>query len=284
MMPAPPVYEQTKSDEGVIDLSEPSYGGWLDAITPESEELLPEQRVSAGTSAPYMDQTYDQAFAQEGSSVEASATTLQPPQTNISIQINMPNLPKLHWPKFKLPVWPYRRVAIWVAIGTGSLAVLVGVVFLAKHFVFMSKVPLSVSEGAASLSGQLTTPTFVPVAPKNKPYLAQGKSQATAFDGKRDSYSFTDTLENVPLTVSEQPVPANFASASQAVTTIAKSLGATHTLQTHGLVAYEAKSDKSATQTIILVNNDILIFIQSNFPHDDGTWEGYIDSLQQPAS
>jgi hypothetical protein len=275
------VYQQTvaQPDEGVINLSEPTHAGWLDAIAPETSEF--ESVEPAPVSDTNTPATVAEFAAESGA--EATAAVLNQPQTNISIQISMPSLPKLHWPKIKLPELPYRRIAIWTAAGASTLVVLTGGFYLTRHFIFKTR-PLSVAGGSASLAGKLTSPTFVPVAPKNHLELAEGKSQATAFDGKRDSYSYTDTIENVPLTVSEQPIPANFSSAQQAISSIARSMNATSTLKTHGTVAYEAKNSKTSTQTIIFTMDNLLIFMQSNFQHDDGSWENYINSLQQPAS
>lgn len=288
--PPRPVYETVpaKAEESVIDLSEPAHGGWLDAIDPGADEV-PIIDVPEALASPAVIAAAQQPAAMEETApvadAETAAMALNPPQTNISIQISMPNIsmPKLHWPEIKIPAWPYRRIAIWSAVGAGSLVLLAGGGLLTKKY-FFDKPPLSVADGAASLSGLLSNPTFTPFAPKTKPQLAQGKSQATAFDGKRDSYSYTDNIQNVPLTVSEQPIPSNFSSAAQAVASIAKSMNATHVIKASGLTAYEAKSSQTSTQTLILTNANILIFLQSNFPHDDGTWANYISSLQQPAN
>jgi hypothetical protein len=267
--PPRPVYQQaaTKLDENLIDLSEPLHSGWLDAIAPEPP-----------TTSNNMMEIAPERVSETAEAVQAL------PATNISIQISMPSIPKFHWPKLPtLPAWPYKLIAVWGAIGAGGLLVLAVGFVLIKHYDF-SKSDIPITTGTAALSSALSNPTFVPVAPKNKPQLATGKSQATAFDGHRDTYSYTDNLDNVPLTVSEQPIPANFSSATQAVASIAKSIGAAYTLKPPGTVAYEAESNKTSAQTIVFSADNLLIFIQSNFSHDNGTWQDYIASLQQPAN
>jgi hypothetical protein len=258
--PPRPVYQQATAvtDEALIDLSEPSHGGWLDSIA--SEPLMAEAMSEGGS--------------------EAAEMTQALPAANISIQISMPKLPEFHWPT--LPTLPYKRIAIWSAAVIASLAVLVGGFLIAKHMFYHPKPAVAISTGSAALASTLAKPTFVPVAPKTKPQLAEAQSRATAFDGKRDSYSYTDAFQGMPFTVSQQPLPANFSSATQAVAMVAKSIGATATLKTLGTIAYEATDTKSQSQTIVFSIDNLLIFIQSGFTHDSNTWENYIASLQAP--
>ncbi len=250
-------YTNNIQSEEKIDLNEPWKGGWLESISP------PNQSTDAS-------QTNDVPEAAEMSQTLPSATS------NISIQINMP---KLHWPKIKLPPLPYKKIAIWVGIGIVSLVIIIGAIFTVKHFFFKPKpvVSMGASQDDAAI---LTSPTFKPVAPKSKPNLAQGSSQATSFDGKLDSYSFTDSLNGVPLTVSQQPIPATFSSASQALSSVAKSMNAKTIIPTSsGLPAYEVFNANTSIQSLVFTMNNLLIFIQSNFQHSNAEWTNYINSL-----
>lgn len=252
-------YNQVKEasnsqDSENIDLNEPWKGGWLDSIAPNQNS----QSVNNGPEVAEMSQNLPAA------------------STNISIQINMP---KLHWPKIKLPELPYKKIAIWVAIGVITLTVAVTAIFAVKHFFFKPK-PVVSMDSLQGDAAYLSNPTFKPIAPKSKPTLGQGNSQATSFDGKLDSYSFTDSLDGVPLTVSQQPIPATFSSATEALASVAKSMNAKTVIPTSlGSPAYEAYDANTSTQSLIFTINNLLIFIQSNFQHSNSQWTNYIDSL-----
>lgn len=278
--PIQTVHEEptSRADDGVIDLSEPTRGGWLDAIVPEPDDdelRLNVAPVEITEMAVDQQQPGSLADIAPEAGAEAATAALQPPQTNISIQISVPHL---RWPKWHLPALPYKRIAIWTAIVVGTIIVAVVGLVVVKHFFFHPK-PMQALTGAQALAAGLSRPTFVPVAPKDKPQLAQGNSRGTAFDGRRDSYSYTDSMGGVPFTVSEQPMPATFSSASQGLAAVAKSVGASTVIPTKGLSAYETNNSKTSTQTIVFSVNNLLVFIQSYFPHNNGAWAQYINSL-----
>jgi hypothetical protein len=187
----------------------------------------------------------------------------------------MPKLPKS---KPKLPAWPYRRLAIRVGLIVVLLAASLGVYKLISG-VLEAKPKLATG---SHQSGAATSvkPPFTPVAPKDKPELAQGGSDKTAYDGNRDVYSYTDSLLGTSLTVSQQVRPPNFASAQQAVSQVAKSAGAREPIQFKDGTAYLSTDAKTGAQTIIASVKELLIFIQSPYRHSAQDWQAYLDSLQ----
>lgn len=127
-----------------------------------------------------------------------------------------------------------------------------------------------------------TKPGFKPVIPASKTELAAGKAGQTAFDTKRDTYSYNDTLKGQALVVSQQPLPANFKSNKDALANISKALNATQAVVTSaGATGYIATDTKSNSQTVVFALNDKLIFIRSPFSHPTTDWQVYLSTLKQ---
>jgi hypothetical protein len=255
--PPRPVYEQKPPPESLINLNEATNTtGWIDEIADPPVEPEP-------LTLPAVD-----------GSAEAVEAMMAP--TNISIQIS---LPKLHKPE--LPALPYKRIARWAIIVAVALTVVIGGLATAKHFIHHAPQAAATAGGYQALAAAaLTKPSFAPIAPSTKPSLAEVGNQGTSFDGTRDSYSYSDTIENVPLIVSQQPLPSKFSNAAKAVSTAAQAIGARQTITTKSTVAYMATSSKTTNQSLVFSLKGLLIFIQSDFPHSADDWKNYINSLQ----
>jgi len=201
-------------------------------------------------------------------------------ETNININISLPKIPELKLKKPTLPALPnlpYKKIAIYSSIAIAALAIVISSIVLLNHHTTKLKPVVSTSDGHSPNLG-LSTPTFTPVAPKDKPQLAKGIS-GTTFDGSRDSYSFTDVLNGTPLVVSQQPIPSKYNSPTAAVEAAAKSIGATTVLPTNNIEAYMATNNTSKSQIIVFSMKDILLFIQSYFTHPASIWADYINNL-----
>jgi len=127
----------------------------------------------------------------------------------------------------------------------------------------------------------VSQPTFTPVAPKDKPQLATLHTGVSSFDAKHDVYSYSDTVRNNAILVSEQPIPASFSSKEQALSTVSKSLNATQAITVGSDKAMIATNSKSNSQTVVYVYQDLLIFIQSPFTHTSPDWQAYLSSLKE---
>lgn len=254
--PQPPATNET----ALIDLNEPNTGGWLDSLAPAGA-MQAQQARSAAFESP-----------------EAVQALPGPGQT-ISVQISLPTKIKLPKPQLPaLPAWNYRKVAIWAAIGAAGLVVLIVGLVIARHL--LQKPPQAALTATQRLSASLSRPSFNPVAPKDKAGLAASQAGSTSYDGSRDVYSYQDTLLGTMLVVSQQPVPAKFNTPSQAVSSIAKAMGAKTDFKSRYGTVYEVIDSRSGAQTFILSIHNVLIFIQSNYHHDTTDWINYINSLQ----
>jgi len=152
---------------------------------------------------------------------------------------------------------------------------------------------LPVSQATASAS-QLTNPAsalsaptttnasatlnFTPVVPTDESQLADLGSNA--FVPAHDSYTFDDLFLAEPLQVSEQPVPSGYSSVASAVSKVANSLHATTQIAITGGTAYLATDSSTKKQTVVLSMNDLLLFIQSDYPHTVTQWQAYIGNLR----
>ncbi len=247
-----PVHESASMPpEAAIDLSKPDTGGWLDAINPEDSQptLVASTDVTAAEALP---------------------------APTISVQISLPS--NISLPKPRLPAWPYRKIAIRAGIATAVVAVLLTGTLVSMHFLRHSSQPKLTQ--AQKLATNLAQPTFAPVAPKDKAGLAAGEAGKTTFDGSRNTYSYQDTLGNVPLIVSQQPIPAKFNTSQEAVSSAAQSLGAKTTFATHYGKVYMFTSTKSNAQMLVLSVNSLLVFIQSSFTHSTADYTTYINNLK----
>lgn len=167
-----------------------------------------------------------------------------------------------------------------------SAVVMVGMV-VGSQLLKQTSTPQALGSGSAAISGLQATPvklTFTPVVPRNKPDLATPQAGKSAYDSKKNVFSYTDTLKGTGLVVSEQPLPKQFKSGDEAVVSITKNLNANEAIKTatgKGSIATDAKSQ---AQTVVYTSDNLLIFVQSPFVHPLSEWQLYLASLKPPQS
>jgi hypothetical protein len=205
--------------------------------------------------------------------VEPSQTAGPP---NVTININVPkfSLPKIKMPSLpKLPALPYRRLMAVSAI----LAVLTaGAWWGIDHW---RSGPKGTETPAVAGETVRSSPSFTPLAPKDKPQLAQSTAKVTAYDGRHDTYSYVDLLPGGHITVSEQALPTNTGSPDKALATVALRSGADKRFETKSGTAYMRTDPKNGSQIVIFSINSLLLFINSPYGHTTATWKAYIDSF-----
>ena len=200
-----------------------------------------------------------------------------PASTTVNINVS---LPKIHAPKVRIPkIHISRRLMLIIAILFLGVAVIVGTIFVAKHFFIHPKPVVSMAAGVGQLA--LASPTFKPVIPSAKPQLAQAGKGGASFDGTKNSYSYEDDISGTPFVVSQQPLPSASSNPQSIINKIAASLGAKLSFKLpNGTTGYIATSSQSQNQTIVFTMNSVLIFIQSAFNHPVQQWQQYIATLQ----
>ena len=122
-------------------------------------------------------------------------------------------------------------------------------------------------------------PTFETVLPKNKSIDQLGGWTRISPPENDPVYAYTDTIDNVSITVSQQPAPNSFKNnLDTEVAEVAKKFNATSQLDTSGVKVYIGTSAKGP-QSVIFVKNNLLILIKSVQKIDDNKWTAYINSL-----
>ena len=216
----------------------------------------------------------------------------------VSIQIHIPALQteKFHRVKDKLLDWledSYQAVRSLIAanrrrsliIALVTVLVLVGLfvppLVLGKH----GKGGNQGGAAAGSSAGAATSyakPPFDVVVPSSKPKLATPDGVHSAYDGKRNTYSFSDNIGGDGFIVSQQPIPSSFKGGQDAVTKIGPTLGDSTPVKISTLFgeAYIATNPKTSAQSVVVSVRDLLVFMQSAHDFKDSEWVTYINALQ----
>jgi hypothetical protein len=123
-------------------------------------------------------------------------------------------------------------------------------------------------------------PPYSTILPKGKSISALGGWTRVSPAESSPVYAYADTIANVPITVSEQPLPDSFKSnVDSQVAELAKSYSATDQITaSNGVKVYVGTSSKGP-QSVILTKINLLILIKSQKKIDDTSWKKYVDSL-----
>lgn len=135
------------------------------------------------------------------------------------------------------------------------------------------------SEVASGVLGEAAKePEFRTVLPEGDADYTSSKK--IAYDAQKKVASYTDTLNGVPITVSQQPLPDSFKDDPDGqVKKIAENFSANKEIKAGGLVAYLGTSAKGP-QSLVLKRGDLLIFIFSQRAIPDDVWGTYILALE----
>jgi hypothetical protein len=133
----------------------------------------------------------------------------------------------------------------------------------------------------ASTSGDTTEkPSYETILPSNKNVDQLGGWTRISPPENDPVYAYTDSIGNVSINVSQQPLPAAFKNnLDTQVSELAKKFNATTKLEANDTTAYIGTSAKGP-QSVIFAKNDLLILIKSEQKIDDSAWAKYIDSLR----
>lgn len=251
-----------------------------------------QQPAQAARPAP----TQPQAFR---SAVPPTAAPL-PPQaaagqgSGVSIQINIPQLRLERLRRLIARIRDAgRRFRGWFAlqwvdhkprvITVSLLAVLVLASLVATPLLHRGAKGGTGDAAAAAPSVKYNKPPFSVVVPGSKPKLATPDGVHAAYDGTKNTYSYSDSIGQNGFIVSEQPIPDKFNTAADAISSIGPQIyGPTainHTVTTFSGDALVTLSSKGA-QTIVFSVHNLLMFIQSSHKFSDTDIQDYINSLQ----
>jgi len=139
-----------------------------------------------------------------------------------------------------------------------------------------------ISNSKSSQADQSTTkesPGFQTVLPNNTSVDALGGWTRISPPENDPVFAYTDTINDVSITVSQQPAPSSFKNnLDTEVAEVAKKFNATSQLDAGSVKAYIGTSAKGP-QSVIFVKNNLLILMKSVQKIDDSKWISYIKSL-----
>ena len=92
-------------------------------------------------------------------------------------------------------------------------------------------------------------------------------------------FAYNDTIENVAIIVSQQPLPKDFKGhVDESVEKVAKDFEATTKLQADDTTIWVGTSAKGP-QSVVLTKNNLLILIKSQKKVSDQAWKDYVKAL-----
>lgn len=122
-------------------------------------------------------------------------------------------------------------------------------------------------------------PTYQTVLPKDKSISQLGGWKRISPPGKDPVFAFADTIDGVPVSISQQPLPSSFkGDAISQTAEIAKKFNATDKIEAGSLDVYVGTSVKGP-QSVIFTKNNLLVFIKSEKKIQDASWAAYAQAL-----
>lgn len=117
------------------------------------------------------------------------------------------------------------------------------------------------------------------VLPENKSISELGGWKRISPEKSDPVFAFSDKIGDVPISVSEQPLPASFkTNIDDQIAELAKKFNATTKIDASGTKVYIGTSAKGP-QSAILTKNGLLILIKSENKVDEKAWAQYVKSL-----
>lgn len=135
----------------------------------------------------------------------------------------------------------------------------------------------------------LNRPSSAPVAPSYDIVLPQrtpvdelGGWKRVSPSGSDPVFAYDDTIEDIDISVSQQPLPASFAENTAAsVKQLAESYSATTVIEAGGTEAYIGRSARGP-QSVIFAKDNTLVLIKSQKTISQEDWIRYINNLVNP--
>jgi hypothetical protein len=131
------------------------------------------------------------------------------------------------------------------------------------------------------VNGQLQkgTPEYDTVLPAGKSIQDYGGWTRVSPPNRDPVFAYTDKIGAIPINVSQQPLPKDFADQpEQQVQQFAAGYAANKKLNVDGATAFIGTSAKGP-QSVIIVKDKLLILIKASAAIPDQQWEEYIQSL-----
>lgn len=127
-------------------------------------------------------------------------------------------------------------------------------------------------------------PEYAIVLPQQTSIDTLGGWQRVSPDGKDPIFAYSDTVEDIAISVSQQPLPESFVgNVAASVKQLADSYSATTAIEAGGTDVYIGRSAKGP-QSLIFAKGDTLVLIKSQKAISQEEWIRYINNLVNPDS
>jgi hypothetical protein len=134
-----------------------------------------------------------------------------------------------------------------------------------------------IAEG--DFSPEAKAPTYTTILPKEKSISELGGWKRISPPKKDPVFAFTDAVDGVPISVSEQPLPESFKNNTDSqVAELAQKFNATDKVDAGGIPVYIGTSSKGP-QSVIFTKNNVLVLIKSEKKIQNTSWASYAQSL-----
>lgn len=118
------------------------------------------------------------------------------------------------------------------------------------------------------------------VTPEGKSAQQLGGWQRVSPPDGTPVFAYTDEIDDVPISVSQQPLPEKFfESTDSQLDELAKSFNTTNEIAANGVKIYLGTSSRGP-QSVIFIKNGLLVLIKSQSKIDDKSWARYAESLK----
>lgn len=124
------------------------------------------------------------------------------------------------------------------------------------------------------------TPPYDTILPAGKKIEELGGWTRISPPDRNPVYTYTDKINDIPINVSEQPLPESFKTeTAEKIEAMAKDFNATGKITVGGTTIHIGASD-GGPQSVIFSKNDLLILIKSSARLDNNQWAQYVNSLK----
>lgn len=200
------------------------------------------------------------------------------PSKNIHINIHVGSLPKFLSKKtimrgLKAAFATRRRVIF------GCIAVVIGGIVMVSAITHRRDGTKQVANDSLQSNKIIENIEYQTVLPEGRSISALGGWKRISPPGKAAVYAYTDAINGIAISVSQQPLPATFKDDVEGeVANLAKKFDANDKLTAGNTKVYLGTSAKGP-QSLIFSKNGLLVLMKSQSEIDNSAWIDYIQSL-----
>lgn len=122
-------------------------------------------------------------------------------------------------------------------------------------------------------------PTFTVLQPAGTTVEKLGGWSRVSPPDRNAVYAFADTLDSVPISVSQQPLPKSFyPDIAGHIADLARDFGANETVDAGDTKVYIGTSAKGP-QSVIFTKNNLLVLMKSSAKIDKKLWQQYVSGM-----